>query len=132
MRGAGVVDDDVDPPERGNCFAGRALDVAAVRNVAVKRDRTAAEPLGGRLGDVALEVQARHPRALPNEGFGDAEAEPLARSGHQRGFALQTHSSASSPVRRTRPQPALRRAAASSSSISRARWAAGRDPTSDQ
>ena len=61
------------------------------RNVGAKRDRTAAEPLGGSLGDIASEVQTRHPRALADERFGDAEPEPLTGSRDERGFALQTH-----------------------------------------
>ena len=91
MRRAGVVDDDVDPSERGDRLARRPLDVVAIRNVGAKRDRTAAEPLGGSLGDIASEVQTRHPRALADERFGDAEPEPLTGSRDERGFALQTH-----------------------------------------
>ena len=69
----------------------RALDVGAVRNVGRERDRRGAEALRGRLGDLALQVEAGDPRAFANESLGDAVAEPLPRAGHQRRLALQSH-----------------------------------------
>ena len=91
MGRAGVVDDDVDPPERGDRLARRPLDIGPARDVGVDRDRARTEPPGGRFGDVALHVEAGDSRALAHKGFGDAETEPLPRAGHQRGLAFQSH-----------------------------------------
>ena len=78
-------------PKASIARPGRALDVGAFRHVGVKRDRLAAEPLRGRLGDIALQVEAGDARALARENFRDAEPETLPRAGHQRRLALQSH-----------------------------------------
>ena len=91
MRRAGIVDDDVDAPKGLDRGARRALHIATVRDVALERDRRRDRALGRRLGDFALHVQARDPRAFANESLGDAVAEPLPRAGHQRRLALQSH-----------------------------------------
>ena len=72
-------------------IASRAARSTSARDVGVDRDRARTEPLGVRLGDVALKVEAGDPRALAHKGFGNAEAEPLPRAGHQRGLAFQSH-----------------------------------------
>ena len=91
MRRAGVVDDDVDPPNAAIASRAARSTSSRFRNVGVERDRAAAEPLGRGVGDIAFEIEARHPRAFADQRLGDAEPEPLPRAGHERGLALQTH-----------------------------------------
>jgi len=130
MGRAGVVDDDVDMAQRIDRSARGALDLGAARNVGMNRHRRRTEPFGGRIGDVAFQVQACDPGALADERFGDAEPEPLPRAGDQRGLAFQSHGE--NPDGRILFQPAFRRSATSLSSISRARRAAGRALTTPQ
>ncbi len=91
MRGPGVVDHDVDPAERLDRALCGALDVLALRDVGGQRDRAPTEAPGRSLGDVGLEVEARHARALAGEDLRDAVAEPLPCARHERGLSFQSH-----------------------------------------
>ena len=79
----------------------------------------------------ALEVEAGDPRPLAGERLGDAEAEPLPRAGHERRLALEPHGLLPVPACGA-AQLAFLRSSTSSSSIARARIAAGRALISPQ
>ena len=88
MRGAGVVDDNVDAAERVDRLLCGPLDILALRHVGGERDRARANALGGGFSHFAFQVEARNPGALARENLGDAVAEPLPRAGHQRRLAV--------------------------------------------
>ena len=89
--GAGVVDENVDPPEGLDCGLRRALHVLAARYVGHEGDRAPADPPGGGLGHVRLHVEAGDARSLPGESLGNAVTEPLPGACDQGRLAFQAH-----------------------------------------
>jgi hypothetical protein len=89
----GVVNQDVDLPERLLCFSEQTLDIFLLRDVALNGDRFSAA-LANFVNDF-VSIRFRgclindHSRAFGGELFGDTRADSFRRTGYNRDFICQ-------------------------------------------
>ena len=86
---AGVVDHDVDLPERVDRLLDELVGNATLRQVARERDRLTADLVRRLLGDVAVEVVDQDLRALLGEQLGRGATDAARRAGDDRRLAVK-------------------------------------------
>jgi hypothetical protein len=88
---SGIVDEDVDSPERIDGRLYGCVHVGALRHVAAQRDRLVADRGGGLARGLLVDVDDGHARALARERLGDAVAKARCGAGNQRNLVVETH-----------------------------------------